>query len=114
MHVRSDEASAFEIPGGTVGAIYPSSPRGDQTIARVSMDGVYPEKGWSINSVCTETIFLLEGEFELTVGDQKIILRPNDLYMILPGNKYQIRGKGTALDLMTPAWDKNQNKIIEE
>ena len=34
--------------------------------------------------------------------------------MIFPGQKYQIRGRAKTLDLITPAWDKSQNKIIIE
>lgn len=113
MIVKKEQSSNFTIPGGTEGRIYPSSPKGDQTIAYVTTDGVYPEKGWSINDKCTETIFMIEGAFELEVNDEKFRLEKDDLFIILPGNKYRIKGKGTALDLITPAWDKDQNKIID-
>jgi len=94
--------------------LYPSSPKGDQTIAYVEMDGVYPEEGYSLNDVCTETMFLVEGSIEIEVDKRWNQLNAGDLFMVLPGNKYRVRGKGKTLDLITPAWDKSQNHIIIE
>lgn len=113
MFCKKENAQKFKIPGGTKGWLYPSSPREDQTIALIEMDGIYPEKGYSLNEVCTETIFVIEGELEIEVGETKAILKENDLFMILPGKKYRTRGKAKALDLITPIWDKNQNHIVK-
>ena len=113
MFVKKEMAESFSIPGGTKGAIYPSSPKGDQTIAVVEMDGIYPEKGYSFNDFCTETIFMLEGKFELEADGKKYQLEKGDLFMILPGTKYRISGKGKSIDFISPAWDKSQNHIIE-
>jgi len=114
MYFEQKNAQEFEIPGGTKGYLYPAHPQGEQQIAMVEMDGVYPEKGYSINSVCTETIFLLEGQLTVEVDGQDYNLRPNDMIMILPGQKYKVTGKGKSIDLISPSWDKNQNKIIDQ
>lgn len=113
MYISKDQATSFDIPGGTSGRIYPDSPNGDQTIAQVQLDGVYPERGFSLNDHCTETIYMLDGQFDLTYGTKTYTLNPGDLFMILPGTKYRITGRGQALDLITPSWDKSQNHIIE-
>ena len=114
MLIKKEIAESFSISGGTNGAIYPSSPKGDQTIAIVWMDGAYPEMGYSLNDLCTETIFLLEGKFELEADGKKYQLESGDLFMILPGTKYRIFGKGKAIDFISPAWDKSQNHLIEK
>jgi mannose-6-phosphate isomerase-like protein (cupin superfamily) len=113
MFVKKELAQSFSIQGGTNGAIYPSSPKGDQTIAVVEMDGVYPSDGYSVNDFCTETIFMLEGKFELEAEGKKYQLESGDLFMILPGVKYRIVGKGKSMDFISPAWDKSQNHIIK-
>lgn len=113
MYYPKKSSQEFEIPGGTTGRIYESHPNGEQTIAHVSLNGRYPEKGFSINSTCTESLFITEGTLTLTYGDETVDLTTGDVFMILPGTKYSLEGTGTALDLITPAWDKAQNSIIE-
>ena len=112
MFYKNSQAVKFSIPGGTNGLIFPSSPKGDQTMAVVEMDGVYPETGYSLNDFCTETIYLLEGSLLAEVGGQEYNLTPGDLLVILPGNRYRITGRGKSVDLITPAWDKAQNHIL--
>lgn len=114
MMYKKRDAQKFSIPGGTKGFLYPSHPRGEQTVAYIEMDGAYPEKGYSINDVCTETLYMLEGSFEIECGGKNYTLKGGDLFMILPKNKYRTRGKGKALALITPAWSKKQNHIIDK
>ncbi|MCX6784637.1 MAG: hypothetical protein NTV81_01725 [Candidatus Komeilibacteria bacterium] len=113
MFYKKNQAEKFLIPGGTEGLLFPSSPKGDQTVAVVEMDGVYPASGYSLNDFCTETIYLIEGLLEAEVSGEKYVLQSGDLLVILPGNKYKLTGQGKSVDLITPAWDKSQNHIIE-
>ena len=112
MFIKKNQTEKFSIDGGTNGYLYPNHPKGEQTVAFVEMDGVYPLKGYSLNDVCTETIFVVEGSLEVEIEGQKEILKPGDMVMILPGNKYRVEGKGKSVDLITPAWDKKQNHIL--
>ncbi len=114
MFVAKDKAQKFSIPGGTNGLLYPPSPKGDQSMAVIEMDGVYPEKGHSLNDICTETIYQLEGQFRIEVNGQWHELKSGDLLMILPGNKYKVTGKGKACVLISPSWDSKQNHIVTE
>lgn len=113
MYINKADATTFSIPGGTQGAIYPDHPNKEMTVAVVEMDGVYPEKGFSINTRCTETIYMISGSFVLNANGQEHHLNPGDMFMILPNTKYSIAGTGTAMDVITPAWDKSQNSIVE-
>jgi mannose-6-phosphate isomerase-like protein (cupin superfamily) len=113
MLYKKEHAQKFSIPGGTEGILFPPSPRKDQSIAIVDCKGTYPEKGWSINSVCTETIYLLEGSLLIECDGERATLLPGDLFVISPGQKYRIIGEGKSVDFITPAWDKEQNKIID-
>lgn len=114
MLVRKADAKPFTIPGGVEGLLYPSSPNGDQTIAAVFQDGVYPATGYSINDVATETIYCLEGSMMIEANGERYDLAPGDLFMVFPGTKYRIEGKGKSVDFITPAWERNKNRIVAE
>ena len=92
--------------------IYPNHPKNQHTIARVKMDGLYPVIGYSINDICSETIFLIKGMLKIRTGDNIYKLNPGDILIIPPKTKYRIEGKGEAIDVITPAWDKNQNRMV--
>ncbi|MBI2411514.1 MAG: cupin domain-containing protein [Candidatus Kerfeldbacteria bacterium] len=113
MYYSQQDAQEFTIPGGTHGYLYPTHPKGEQSIAYIEMDGVYPEAGYSRNDRCTETIYVLEGEMEIEYQGQWHTLKPHDLLMIEPENKYRSRGCGKAMVVITPGWDKSQNHIIQ-
>lgn len=112
MLYKKTNAQSFEIPGKTVGDIYPSSPKKDQTIAHVKMDGKYPVDGYSLNDICTETIYVLDGNLNIEIEGEIFSAEKDDICIILPGKKYRITGKGEALDLITPQWNSSQNHII--
>jgi len=112
MYIEKKDAEEFSIPGGTVGRLYPTHPDNEQTVALVETDGVYPEKGFAVNDVCTETIVMLEGEFCIEYNGEEYILRPGDVLMILPKHPYRISGKGKVCVCITPGWDSAQNHII--
>lgn len=113
MFIKKADATKFTIPGGTTGLIYPDHPAKEMTIAVVETDGIYPEKGRSVNERCTETIYMISGEFILTANGVPYTLHEGDVFMILPHTEYSIVGKGKAIDIITPAWDKKQNSIVE-
>ena len=113
MFYQKKDVEKFIIPGGTKGFIYPSSPKGDQTIALIEANGVYPEKGYSINDYCTETIILISGCLEIAVNENKFVLKnQGDILRILPNSKYSVKGKGMAIVSISPNWDSKQNHII--
>ncbi len=111
---KKQEAEQFTIPGGVEGVLYPPGPGGQFSIAVVSQDGVYPAKGRSMNDVCTETMYVQEGRLTVEVDDATYELVAGDVLSITPGQKYRIRGKASTVDVITPAWDKKQNHILEE
>lgn len=114
MLIKKKEAKNFEIPGGTRGLLYPSSPKGDQTIAAIKMKGSYPESGWSVNDISTETIFLTKGEFFIETEKEEYHLSQGDMFFVFPGTKYRIKGEGEAMVFISPSWEKNTNKIVEQ
>lgn len=114
LHLQQTDAESFTIPGGTEGVLYPTDPNGDQSIARVALDGRYPETGFSINDKNTETLYVLEGKYTMQYGEDILTLEPGDIFYIMPGTKYSLEGKGESLVFITPVWDSEQNHIIEQ
>lgn len=109
--ISSKEATQFSIPGATKGCIYDLG--NTHTIAVVETNGRYPEEGHSLNDVCTETIYLLDGFLEVEInGTLHRLENVGDVVVISPGNTYAIRGNGKAIDFITPGWDKSQNHIM--
>lgn len=113
MYYTQKEAQEFTIPGETHGYLYPPHPKKEQSVAYIEMDGIYPEQGYSMNDVCTETLYMIEGEFEEEVDGKVYTLKAGDVLMVLPGQKYRSKGKGKAVVIITPAWDKTQNHILQ-
>lgn len=114
MKYTPNDAQHFTIAGGTKGHLFPAHPSGEQSIACVEASGVYPEHGVSVNDRCTETLYVIEGLLEVTVNGVANQLTAGELIMILPGERYSIRGTGKVLDCITPAWDGKQNHIEME
>lgn len=111
LHKKS-QAKKFSISGGTQGLIYPNHPQGQHTIALIKMNGKYPVVGYSINQKCSETIIVLAGIFKIRIDNNVYKIKPGDVLIILPKTRYRIEGQGEAIDVITPAWNKRQNKII--
>ena len=109
---KESQTKSFKIDGGTTGFIYPDHPKGQCTVARIKMSGEYPIIGYSVNKICTETLIVMRGTFKVRVDNNVYKIKPGDMLVILPKTKYRIEGKGEALDIITPRWDKKQNKII--
>lgn len=114
MLSRKTDLKKFTIPGGTEGFLHPSSLEGDFSIAQVIMDGVYPKSGYSINDISKETLLMIDGTFNVEVEGEEFKLNKGDMLIIHPNKKYRIKGKGEAVDVITPAWEKNKNQIIEK
>lgn len=112
MLLTQKEAQPFTIAGGTSGLLYPPGPNDAFSLAVVTMDGVYPESGWSVNDRCTETMYVQEGELTVDIEEETFTLGVGDILSVVPGRKYRVRGKATTIDLITPAWDKKQNHSI--
>lgn len=103
-----EEAKKYDIPGGTC-YLYPDCPTGRLSCALVVQNGRYPETGFRKNAVCTESMFVIEGEFTLTVGNETRNIKVNDLAYIPLETPYAIEGKGRVCVFIEPKWESGQN-----
>lgn len=101
-------AKTYDIPGGKC-TLYADCPTGRLSVATIAQDGRYPETGQRINATCTEAILVLEGELTVTLDKKPVTLKPGDLVYITPKTPYSVEGKGKAVVMIEPKWDKTQN-----
>lgn len=101
----------YSIPGGQCTA-FEANKNGAQSIAVVEQNGRFPKKGFSVNSICTETIIVLKGKFVLCSDGEDFVLKKGDVFYIEPGIKYSISGEGVNLVAVSPAWDSKQNRLV--
>ncbi|MBP9750262.1 MAG: cupin domain-containing protein [Candidatus Peribacteraceae bacterium] len=106
--VPFETAKVYDIPGGKC-TLYDSCPTNRLSVATIVQDGRYPEEGQRVNARCTEAILVLEGELTVTLDEKPVILKPGDLVYITPKTPYSVEGKGKAVVMIEPKWDKTQN-----
>lgn len=106
--VRGSDAKEYPIPGGTC-RLYEDCPTGRLSCAVIEQDGRYPEQGFRVNATCTEAVYVIDGDFEVTLGNSYATLGAGDVAYIVPGTRYAIDGKGKAFVFIEPRWDKAQN-----
>lgn len=102
------DAKEYSIDGGTC-FLYPDCPTGRLSCAYVLQDGRYPLSGRKVNSVCTEAMFIIDGEYDLNLGGTHYHLKANDVAYVPVGVPYSIEGKGRSLVFIEPKWDGEQN-----
>ncbi len=105
---QKSDAKKYAIPGGDC-YLYPDSPTGRLSCAYVVQDGRYPEQGRKVNKVCTEAMFIIDGEYTMDLGGEILKLKAHDVVYVTPGTPYSIEGKGTSFVFIEPKWDSTQN-----
>lgn len=86
----------------------------DIDLGVATITGRFPEKGYAMNKVSKELIYIIEGKCEITVEDEKVALEVGDAILIEPNEKYYWETDYCKASLTcTPAWDINQHIIIE-
>jgi mannose-6-phosphate isomerase-like protein (cupin superfamily) len=106
--VPVSDAKTYDIPGGKC-TLYADCPTNRLSVATIVQDGRYPEKGSRVNSVCTESILVTEGELTVALDGKEHRLKSGDLVYITPGTAYSVQGKAKAVVFIEPKWDKTQN-----
>jgi len=78
------------------------------------VDGRFPEKGWALNKVCKEMVFIIEGNGKLVVeGRGEVTFKKNDLVFVEPNVKYYWMAKARFGIACSPAWYPEQHETFE-
>lgn len=90
-------------------------PMGDDAIngAIAKLSGRYPDKGESMNEICKEMAYVIEGKGMISVNGTETKIQKGDLVLIEPGEKYFWQDNMELFMPCTPAWTPKQYKIFE-
>lgn len=80
----------------------------------VDIKGRFPVEGKLMNEVCKEMVHVLDGEGILVVEGQLYNLKKDDVVLINPNSKYYWDGEMRLGSSCSPAWYKEQSKIVSE
>lgn len=87
----------------------------DIDLGIATITGRFPDSGYALNLVSKELVYVLEGTGTIVFEDKKVKYNPGDAILILPNEKYYYETAYSKVSLTcTPAWHKNQHRIVGE
>ena len=78
------------------------------------INGRYPENGYCSNSKCKELCYVLSGKGTIHKKDEEINFMQGDVILIDKEEIYFWEGSCKLILVCSPAWYKEQCKIVEE
>ena len=75
--------------------------------------GRYPEKGYCTNEKCKELCYILEGQGTFNKKDERIDFEQGDVILIDKEEIYFWNGNCKIIMICTPAWYKQQCKLLD-
>ena len=78
-----------------------------------TISGRYPEKGYCTNEKCKEICYILEGKGTLNKKDKSINFEKGDVILIEKEEIYYWNGNCKIIMICTPAWNKEQCKLLD-
>lgn len=74
----------------------------------------YPEVGFCVNTISKELIYVLDGNGKLFFENDYVNFEKGDSILINSNEKYYWESKYCIVSMScTPAWNKNQHKIVQ-
>ena len=87
----------------------------DIDVGVATITGRYPEKGYCMNLVSKELIYIIEGNGTIYFEKEKVHFSKGDSILIEPKEKYYWEAQYCVVSMAcTPAWSFEQYKTVEE
>lgn len=84
-------------------------------VARIKIDGRYPQTGWSVNEASDAAIMVVEGHGKLLTPDVIRPLGEKAVAIVSAGEKYAIEGDPIEINMVcTPPWHLDQYKNMTD
>lgn len=74
--------------------------------------GRYPEKGFVLNSICKEIVYVIEGNGIIGLIDKEVAIKNGDVLLLQPNEKYYWDGNLTLFMVTAPKFDPTQHKLV--
>ena len=78
-----------------------------------TISGRYPEQGYCTNQEVKEICYILEGEGTINKNDETMSFKQGDVILIEKEEIYYWNGNCKIIMICTPAWYKEQCKLID-
>lgn len=78
-----------------------------------TINGRYPKKGYCTNEKCKEICYILDGKGTLNKKDESINYEQGDVILIEKEEIYYWNGNCKIIMICTPAWYKEQCKLLD-
>ncbi len=113
--VRQEEAAIFKN-GETSSLLEYSISLNEKNIDFCinTITGRYPEKGYCTNELCQEMCYILDGSGSINKKDEIINFKQGDVIFIDKKEIYYWNGICKIIMICTPAWNKEQCKLLDE
>jgi mannose-6-phosphate isomerase-like protein (cupin superfamily) len=114
------KSAARRIPVAPEFTILEYGPLGDGvangTVAEVAeVSGRYPQRGWGMNRVCDEIVYVVSGSGRLETPESATPLAPGDVAYVPKGQKIAWHGEHLVIFIpCVPAWTPEQHELFEE
>ena len=107
--------TAFEVSNSEVCKVLEYSFKDKEIdLGVATLNGRYPEKGYCINSVSKELVYVLEGNGNLCFEDKKFSFSAGDSLLIDSGEKYFWETEYCKVAMIcTPAWNVEQYRLVD-
>lgn len=111
--VKYEEAQKYENSNQCTVYEYELNDK-DINCATAIINGRYPEKGYCYNEECKELIYVVKGQGTLNTKQGELIeVKEKDVILIDKGESYYWEGNCTIILPCTPAWHKEQYKLLD-
>lgn len=92
---------------------YPMDHKG-LDFAIVELEGRYPDKGYAVNQICDEIVYVQEGEGSVSVNGTNHALHAGDVILIESKDKFVWNGSLKLIIACNPAFHVEQHMIYDE
>ena len=82
----------------------------DMAIAKIS--GKYPDRGYCINMICKEIIYIIEGEGIIYEGEKEHKIKKGDVIIIKNGERFKWDANCIASISCIPAWNPDKYDML--
>jgi mannose-6-phosphate isomerase-like protein (cupin superfamily) len=111
-HIKADESVRYENSQNCVAFEYEFDGEKDINSAVIELSGRYPDSGFSMNTICKEIIYVIEGSGQVGISDNTTQLKRGDMVRIKPNEHYYFVGKMKLLISSSPAWYPEQYRTV--
>lgn len=113
--VSKEEASIFKNSDTSLLLEYSIAlGREDLDLCVNTITGRYPEKGFCTNEECNEICYILEGQGSINSRNEIKTFKQGDVIFINKKDIYYWNGNCKIIMICSPAWYKEQCKLIDK